>query len=48
MIRALIFSLLIAMICAADTLAHDLVNLAAIGDPPVFDVRYATKLNFTG
>ena len=46
--RALILFALIGSLCAADTVPHDLVNLAAMANPPVFDVRYATKLNFTG
>jgi len=34
--------------CSVNATPHDLVNLAESPDPPVLDVRYATRLNFTG
>jgi len=33
-------------ICLVNADPHDLVNLAEAPDPPVLDVRYATRLNF--
>ena len=46
--RAFVLLALIGSLWAADLSPHDLVNLAAMDNPPVFDVRYATRLNFTG
>jgi D-alanyl-D-alanine dipeptidase len=46
--RAPVLLALIGILCAAESVPHDLVNLAALPNPPGFDVRYATMLNFTG
>jgi len=46
--RAAVIFLMLGILRAAEPASPDLVNLALVPDPPVLDVRYATKLNFTG
>lgn len=47
--RFLLFLPLALLICArAAAEEHELVDLAKLPDPPLFDIRYATRLNFTG
>lgn len=45
---AIVLSAWAAPVQAAEPAPHRLVNLAQLPDPPVLDIRYATRMNFTG